>query len=86
LAVALHLGDALEWFQGADQDAASDTDNFGADIEHEVIAIAEIDVGMAAAKKHSAIAGGGSAKVVRGGIALGVGFGLDDAAAEAGAG
>ena len=82
----LHLGDALEGFEGADQDAAADPGDFGAHVEHEVVAIAEIDVGVAAAKKHGAIARGGSAKVVRGGVALGVSFGFDDATAKAGAG
>ena len=86
MAVLLHLRDALEGFEGPDENAATDSGNFGADIEHEVVAIAEIDVGVAAAKEHGAIARGESAKVVRGGIALRVGFGFDDATAKAGAG
>ena len=86
MAVLLHLRDALEGFEGADEDAAADSGDFGADIEHEVVAVAEIDVGVAAAKEHGAIARGRSAKVVRGGIARRVGLGFDDVAAKAGAG
>jgi hypothetical protein len=84
--VLLHLADALERFQGADEDAAADSSDFSADIEHEVIAIAEVNVGVAAAKEHGAIARGWSAKVVGGGVAPGVGLGFDDATAEADAG
>jgi hypothetical protein len=86
MAALLHLRDALEGFEGPDEDAAADSGDFGADIEHEVVAVAEIDVGVAAAKKHGAIARGWTAEVVRGGIALRVGFGFDDATAKAGAG
>ena len=82
----LHLGDALKGFEGADEDAAADSGDFGAHVEHKVVAIAEIDVGVAAAKEHGAIARGGSAKVVGGGIALRIGFGFDDPAAKSAAG
>jgi len=85
-AVPLHLLDALEGFERADQDATADTGDFRADVEHEMIAVAEIDVGVAAEKKHGAIARGRSAKVVRGRIALRVGFGLHNAAAKPGVG
>ena len=86
MAVLLHLRDALEGFEGPDEDAAADSGDFGADIEHKVVAVAEIDVGVAAGKEHRAIARCGSAKVVRGGIARRVGFGFDDATAKVGAG
>jgi hypothetical protein len=85
-AMLLHVRDALEGFERADQDAAADSGDFRADVEHEVIAVAEINVGVAAAKEHGAIAWGRSAKVVRGGIASRIGFGFHDATAEAGAG
>ena len=85
-AVELHLGNAVKWLKSADQDAAADSWNFGADVEHEVVAIAEIDVSVAAAEEHGASAGGGAAKVVGGGVALGVGLGFDDAAAKTGSG
>jgi hypothetical protein len=86
LAMLLHLGNALEGFEGADEDTAADSGDFGGDVEHEVVAVAEIDVGVAAAQEHGAIARGGSAKVVGGGIALRISLGFYDAAAEAGAG
>src|SRR4029077_19165379 len=82
LAVTLHLLDALEGFERADQNAATGSGGLSADVEHEMIAVAEIDVGVATAQKHGAIARGGAAKVVRGGIARRVGLGFDDAAAK----
>jgi hypothetical protein len=82
----LHLRDTLKGLERADQDAAADSDRFRADVEHEVIAIAEIDVGVASAEKHGAIARGGAAKVVSGRIALWVGFCFHDTAAKPGAG
>jgi len=82
----LHLLNAVQGLEGADEDAAADSTDFGTNVEHEVVAITEIDVGVAAAQKHGAIARGRTAKVVRGGIALRIGLGFDDAAAEAGAG
>ena len=81
--VLLHLRDAFEGFEGADQDAAADSGDFRADVEHEVIAIAEIDVGVAAAKEHGAIARGWSPEMVSGGITLWVGLSFDDATAQA---
>jgi len=85
LAVMLHLLNAVQGFERADQNAAADSRDFGANVEHEVVAIAEIDVGVAAAQKHGAIARRWAAEVVRGGIALRIGFGFYDAAAEAAA-
>jgi hypothetical protein len=85
-AVTLHLLDSFQWLEGADQDATTDSGSFRADVEHEVIAVAEIDIGVATAEKHRAIARSRAAKVVRSGIAWRVGFGFDDAAAKAGAG
>jgi hypothetical protein len=82
----LHLRDTLKGLERTDQDAPADSDRFCADVEHEVIAIAEIDVGVASAKEHGAIARGGAAKVVSGGIALWVGLSFHDTAAKPGAG
>src|SRR5882724_11812840 len=82
----LHLLNALEGLEGADQDAAANASNFRTDVEHKMIAIAEVDVGVAAAKKHGAIARCGSAEVMRGGVALRIGFGFHNAAAKPGAG
>jgi len=83
VAVELHLGNAVEWLKSADQDAAANSWDFLADVEHEVVAIAEIDVSVAAAEEHGARAGGGAAKVMGGGVSLGVSLGFNDAAAEA---
>jgi len=85
-AVTLHLLDSFQGLEGADEDATADSGGLRADVEHEVIAVAEIDVGVATAEKHRAIARSRTAKVVRGGVARRVGLGLDDAAAKAGAG
>jgi len=82
----LHLRDTLKGLERADQDAPADSDRFCADVEHEVIAIAEIDVGVASAKKHGAIARGGAAKVVSGGIALRIRLRFHDTAAKPDAG
>ncbi len=79
----LHLLNAVERFERADENAAADSGDFRANVEHEVVAIAEIHVGVAAAQKHGAIALGWTAKMVRGGIALRIGFGFHDAAAKA---
>src|SRR5260221_3335747 len=69
-----------------DMNSPADSDRFCADVEHEVIAIAEIDVGVASAKKHGAIARGGAAKVVSGGIALRIRLRFHDTAAKPDAG
>ena len=83
LAVILHLFDAFKGLERADEDAAANSRDFCAHVEHEVVAVTEINVGVAAAKKHGAIARGWTAEVVRGGIALRVGFGFNDTPAEA---
>src|SRR4029077_6153647 len=63
-----------------------DAGNFGADVEHEMIAIRKIDVGVAAAKKHRLIARSWPAKVMSGRVARRVGFGFDDAPGHAAGG
>jgi hypothetical protein len=78
----LHLRDAFEGLEGADQDTAADSRDFRADVEHEMVAVAEVDVSVAAPKEHGAIARSGSAEVMSGGIALRVGLGFDDPTAE----
>jgi len=83
LALTHHLLDSLQRLQGADEYAAADSGGLRADVEHEVIAVAKIDVGVANAEKHGAIAQGGAAKVVGGGVARRVGFGFDNTAAKA---
>ena len=78
----LHLWNALKGLECPNENAAADSRNFGGDIEHEMVTVAEINVGVAAPKKHGAVAQGGSAKVMGGRIPLRVGFGLDDSADE----
>ncbi len=85
-ALLLHLLDALQGLERSDQNTTPDAGDFGTDIEHEVIAVAEIDVGVTAAQKHGAIARSRSAKVVRGRVTPRVGFGFHDATAEPNAG
>jgi len=82
----LHLRNAIDGFEGADEDSAADVGQFGADVEHEVIAVAEIYVRMATAEKHRAIAWSWSAKMMSGGVARRIGFGFDDAADKCGGG
>jgi hypothetical protein len=84
--VALHCADALQRFERADENAASDSGDLGGDVEHKVIAIAEVNVGVAATKKHGAIPRGRPTKVVGGRVALRIGLGFDDSAAQASAG
>ncbi len=86
LAVTRHLLDALQRLQGADEDAAADSRGLCADVEHEVIAVAKINVGVTNAETHGASALGRAAKVVGGGVARRVGLGFDNTAAKADAG
>ena len=85
-AVLLHLRNAFKGFERADQDAASNSSHLGAHVEHEMVAIAEINICVTATQEHCAIARRRAAKVVGGGIALGVGFGFNDPTAESSAG
>jgi hypothetical protein len=71
---------AFERLKRTDQDPASNVRGFRGDIEHEMIAVGEVDVGVAAAEKHGASARGGPPKMMGGGIAWRIGFGFDDAA------
>ena len=86
LAVLLHLADPFQGLEGTDKDAAPCSSDFGTDIEHEVIAVAEVDVGVAATQKHGAVALGWPTKVVGGRIALRIGLGFDNASTQADAG
>jgi hypothetical protein len=85
-AAALHFGDAFERFECANQDAATYSGRFGAYIEHEVVAIGEVDVGVAGAQEHGRCARSRTAVVVGGRITWWVGFGLYNAAGHSEAG
>lgn len=68
---------------GADEDAARDTVGLGDDVEHEVNAVVEIDVGMAGRAEDDAGAFGETSSGVSGGIVEGeIGFGFGDAGVE----
>jgi len=81
-AAALHVLYPLEGLQGTDQDATACTGPFSGDVEHEVVAVSEIDVGETAVKKHGAIAGSLAAKMVRRGVLGRIAFGFDDSSAQ----
>src|SRR5258708_15519214 len=83
LAMTLHGGHAVERFERANQHAASYVSPFAAHIQHEVIAIGEVDVAVAMAEEERTIAASRAAVVVARRITRGIGLGLDDAAAEA---
>jgi hypothetical protein len=80
--VELHLVDALERLKGADQDPSTDALKLAAHVEHEVIAVAEIDIRVAATQKHGPSARGWSAKMMGGRILRRIRFGFDDAAGQ----
>ena len=82
-AVRLHLGDALQGVQRADEYAATYSGDLRADVQHEMVAITEIDIGVTAAKEHGAGSRSRPDVVVGGGVAYGIGLDLHDAATEA---
>jgi hypothetical protein len=78
-----HLVLAFQRFQSADEHAPAHAGYFGGDVEHEMVAVAEINVGMAPAQKHRTIARRRPNEVVRRGIASRISLGLDNATAQA---
>jgi hypothetical protein len=85
IAVRLHVANALEGLKRPDKDATPDAFDFRTHVEHEVIAITKVDVGMAAAKEHGTISRRWPAKMVSGRVALRIGLGFNDSAAQASA-
>ncbi len=83
LAMALHELDAFERFEGADEDCGGDSGRLAHDIEHEVRAIVEKNVGVARREVHRTDARSRAAEVMSGGIAGRIGFRFHNAAAEA---
>ena len=83
LAVALHELDAFKRFDGADEDRRRGFGGLAHDIEHEVGAIVEENVGMALGEIHRTDARSRSAEMMSSGIAGRIGFRFHDAAAEA---
>src|SRR2546427_8149079 len=82
LAVALHELDALEWFESPDEDCRCGSSRFAHDIEHEMRAVIEKNVGVAVGEIHRMNARSWAAKVMSGGIAGRIGFRFHDAPAE----
>jgi len=83
LAMALHELDAFERFEGADEDCGGDSGRLAHDIEHEVRAIVEKNVGMAGGEVHRTNARSRAAEMMSGGIAGRIGFRFHNTAAEA---
>ena len=81
--MALHKLDSIERFERADEDRGGDSGGFADDVEHEMRAIIEKNVGVAAGEIHGANARRGAAEMVAGGIAGRISFGFDDSAGEA---
>jgi len=83
LAVALHKLDALERFERSDENGRRDSGALAHDIEHEVRAIIEKNIGVARGEIHRANTRSRAAKVMSGGIAGRIGLRFHNAAAEA---
>ncbi len=83
LAVALHELDAIEGFKSADKNSRGDSGRLADDVEHEVRAVIEKNVGMAGLKIHRTNARSRAAKMMPSGIAGWISFRLHDAAAQA---
>ena len=82
LAVLAHDLEAIKWFERPDEYGRGDSSRLAHDVEHEVRAVVEKNVGMAGRKIHRANARSGAAEMMSGGIAGRIGFCFDDAAAE----
>ena len=78
----LHMFHAFQGLKSTDENTAARAREFGGDIQHEVIAIAEVDIGVAAAQEHRPIAGRLAAKMVRCRVLWGISLGLHDAPTE----
>ena len=82
-AVALHDFGSFERLERANQDGSGGFWRLADDIEHKVRTVVEENVDVAGSKIHGFDARRGPAKVMTGGIARRISFGLDDAAADA---
>ena len=82
-----HLFDSAKRFQGAEEDASGATFGLAGDVEAVVIAVNEVDVGMAGSAEEDGVAQGFSGGGVGGRVFYAeVGFDFDDAGAEIGFG
>ena len=85
-AMVLHKLDAIERFEGANENGGGGSGRLTHDIEHEVGAVIEKNIDVALSEIHGADARSRAAEVVAGGITGRIGFGFDDAATEASGG
>jgi hypothetical protein len=83
VAMILHELDAIEWFEGANENGGGGARRLTHDIEHEVGAVVEKNINVALGKIHGADARGWATEMVASGITGRIGLGFDDAAAEA---
>jgi len=83
LAVALHELDTIEGLECADQDGRCDSSRLAHDIQHEVRAVIEKNVGVAGGEIHRTNARSRAAEMMSGGIAGWISFRFHDAAAQA---
>jgi hypothetical protein len=81
--VALHPLDAFERFESAQKNSLANAFGLAGNVEHVVIAIDKINIGVPALAKKRAIARCHSAKRVAGRVADQVSFGFDNASAKA---
>jgi len=82
-AVALQELDAIQGFEGANEDCGGGSGRLAHDIEHEVRAIVEENIGMTGAEIHRTDARSRAAEMMSGGIARRIRFRFHDTAAEA---
>ena len=82
VAGALHVLNAGQGFEGAQQHAGADAGSFARHVEHVRGAVAQVDIGVAGFQKKRAVARGHAAERVTSRIGLQVGLGLDDTSAE----
>src|SRR5882672_12350821 len=84
--MTLHQFDAIERLKSANEDRRGGAGGLADDVEHEVRAVVEKNIRVTGSEIHGANARRGSAKMVTRGITGGIGFRLDDAAAESSSG
>jgi len=82
LAMALHEFDAIEGFERADENRCGDSSGLTHDIQHEVRAVIEKNVGVAGSEIHRANARSRAPEMVPGRIAGRIRFRFHDAAAQ----
>lgn len=82
-AMALHDFDAFQRLERANQDGCGGFGRLADDVEHEVRAIVKKHVDVAGGEVHGFDARSGPAEMMTGGVARRIGFGFDDAAADA---